>query len=272
MTSATRDRLARLARRPDADLAEAALLCGCEVDPHLDVEVGLLRLDALADRLRAQGFVAGDPERDAEALAEHLAADHGFVGDPASRDPEDALLHRVLDRRRGLPITLSILYVAIGRRLRVPVYPIALPGHVVTGIAGADRPVLLDPFHGGRRVDEDELARRVEQVSEGRLAFRRSMLRPAPTPLLLRRLLNNLTQDYLRAGQPADALWTVELKLLLPSKLPEDERARGELLVRTGRFDLGAAAFEDYLELVGPDAPGADEARHAAVRARAQLN
>ena len=273
MPEDTRQRLLRLVRRPDADLAEAALLCAAELPASPDVDATLLRLDALADDLRSRGFVSGEPEHDAAALTEHLAGRHGFHGDAAGyHDPANSLLGDVLDRRRGLPITLSILYVGIGRRLEVPAFPIALPGHVVTGIGGRDRPVVLDPFHGGRLLDEAALSARVEELTGGRLAFRRSMLRPSPAVNVVRRLLNNLTRDFTNADRPADALRAVELKLLLPNRLPDDHRVRGELLGRIGRFDEAALAYERYLEAVSEDAPDREEVRRAAIQSRARLN
>ncbi len=274
MSEATRSRLARLVRRSDADLAEAALLVAAEADPTVSVDGTLLRLDALADTLRVAGFRAsGEPSRDGAALAAVLAGERGFRGhDAGQRAPEDALLDRVLDRRRGLPITLSILYVAIGRRLDVPIFTIALPGHVVVGIGGADRPAVLDPFHGGVELDEAAVADRVRASTGGQLEFRRAMLRPAPAVNVVRRLLNNLTNDYTVAGRHRDALWTVELKQLLPNALPDDARIRGRLLDQLGRFDEAAAAYETYLDAVGPDGVDAADVRRAAIAARARLN
>lgn len=272
MPPPTRDRLLRLVRRTDADLAEAALLVAAEADPALDVDAALLRLDALADQLRTRGFRAsGDPQVDGPRLASELGEHAGFRGhEPGERRPEDALLDHVLQRRRGLPITLSIVYVALGRRLQVPAFPIALPGHVLVGVG--DRPVVLDPFHGGVELDEAAVAERVATLSGGQLAYRRAMLRPAPAVNVVRRLLNNLTRDYVQADRPRDALWTVELKQLLPNRLPDDHRVRGHLLERLGRFDVAAAAFEAYLQEVGPQAPDLEEVRRAAIRARARMN
>ncbi|MTV26589.1 tetratricopeptide repeat protein [Nitriliruptoraceae bacterium ZYF776] len=271
MSGSTRDRLLRLVRRNDADLAEAALLVAAEASPSLDVAAGLLRLDALADQLTTTGFRAtGDAAADGRELAARLHA-AGFRGHaPGERVPEDALLDRVLDRRVGLPITLSIVYVALARRLDVPAFPIALPGHVVVGVG--ERPAVLDPFHGGLELDEGAVADRVRQMTDGRLAFRRAMLRPAPAVNVVRRLLNNLTRDYTDRDRLREALWTVEVKQLLPNRLPDDHRVRGRLLDQLGRFDEAAAAFEDYLDAVGPDAPDRDEVQRAAIRSRARLN
>jgi regulator of sirC expression with transglutaminase-like and TPR domain len=274
MSDATRARLAQLVRRIDADLAEAALLVAAEAAPDLSVDATLLRIDALVDTLRVDGFrAAGDPAVDAAALADALGAVRGYRGhDPGARVPDDALLHRVLDRRVGLPITLSILYVAVGRRLHVPAFPIALPGHVVVGVGGGDRPTVVDPFHRGVELDEAAVADRVHASTGGQLGFRRAMLRPASPAGIVRRLLNNLTHDYHAVGAHRDALWTVELKQLLPGPVPADDRVRARLLDQLGRFDEAAEAAEAYLEAAGPEAEDAEEVRRSAIRSRARLN
>lgn len=271
--ASARDRLVRLVQQRDADLGEAALLICADADPQLDVEAQLLRLDAIADGLRTSGrALSGDPVADARLLADYLAVEQGFHGDEESyHDPRNGLLASVLDRKRGLPITLSILYVAIGRRLRLPVFPIALPGHVVAGVAGGERPVVLDPFHGGRLLDENDLATRVHELTGGALSFRRHMLRPADTAALVRRMLNNLTRDFASMHQYAQALWSVDVKLALPNAMPDDHRVRGELLAKVGRYDEAAGAFRSYVELA-PDAVDADEVRGLAIHALAKLN
>ena len=273
MSSASRERLRRLVRRPDADPAEAALLCCVEVEPQLDVDAALLRLDALADRLRTTGFSPTPPQTAAVELARELAEEQGFSGDAANyHDPDNALLSRVLETKRGLPITLSIVYVAVAQRLGVPAFLVNLPGHVVVGLGDDSPPVLLDPFHGGALLDEQAAAARVEHATGGRLPFRRAMLRPAPTPMVVRRLLNNLTRDFERAERLRDAVWTVELKLLLPNQHPDDHRDLGRLLHRLGRYDTAADAYEAFLEATSTEAPGREEARRAAINARAQMN
>lgn len=280
MSDATRSRLARLVREPDADLAEAALLVCAEVEPELDVEAELLRIDALADGLRTGGGLpdADDAHAIADALATYLGGTLGFAADEEDpRDPADALLTRVLDRRRGLPSALTILYVAIARRLHLRVFPIGLPGHVVAGVAGVagtgdDRPVVLDPSRGGAVLDEHAIADIVRVGTQGRLEFRRAMLRPAPAPAVLRRLLNDLTRDFTDGGDLEDALWTVELKQLLPASPVDDHRARGELLFHLGRYRAAADAFEAYVEHAEPGSPDLAEVSRMAIRARAKLN
>lgn len=285
MSEATRRRLVRLVRRPDADLAEAAFLVAAEAAeredrPDLDVDTALLRVDALADAARTDGVTpTGDPTADARALARTIGEVRGFRGHgPGARVPDDALLDRVLERRRGLPISLSIVYVALARRIGVRAFPIALPGHVVVGVAGSHDPtasgraVVLDPFGGGSLLDEGAVADIVATATDGRLTFHRAMLRPTPAVDLVRRLLENLTRDYTVAGRVRDALWTVDVKLRLANHLPDDHRVRGRLLEQVGRYDEAADAFERYVDVAGQDAPDLAEVRRDAVRSRARLN
>ena len=273
MTEDVRERLVRLVRRSDADLAEAALLCALGCAPDLDIEGELLRIDALADGLRSQHPDLASSVAAATALRGHLGVGLGFRGDPdRTHLPDASLLHRVVAERHGLPLTLSIVYVAIARRLRVAAYPIGLPGHVVVGIAGGEHPVTLDPFHGGVLLDEPALVERVHEATGGRLAFRRAMLRPTPAVRIVRRLLNNLSRSLVHAERFAEARWAVEVKLALPNRVTEDHRELGALSLRTGRFDAAADAYERYLELTEGDTPERQAARRAAIEARARLN
>jgi regulator of sirC expression with transglutaminase-like and TPR domain len=273
VTTSTRKRLAREVRRKDADLAELALCICAERDQDLDVDAALLRVDALADGLLTRGSLTGDPPEDAAALAAYLAGEQGFTGDVEDyHDPVNGLLTEVLDRHRGLPIVLSVLYVAVARRVRIPAWGIAHPGHYYVGVGTPDRPIVLDPFHDGAVVEQEELAARLRAATAGRIDFTRAHLRPAGPATTTRRILNNLTRDFTNRGELEDALWTVECKLVLPNALPDDHRARGELLSHLGRYLRAAEAFETYLGVVGEAAVDADEVRAQAVRARAKLN
>lgn len=272
MAHSDRQRLARVVRRSDADLAEAALCVCADLTGDVDVDVQLLRLDAIADALRVRGPVTGDAERDAALLVDELAGQRGFTGNHDDYyDPDNALLTRVLDRRQGLPITLSVLYVSIARRVGMPAWGIALPGHYYVGIGTRDRPVVLDPFANGRIVDRDELAERIRTATAGRVEFTRAHLRAANAATTVRRILNNLTRDYTNRGQLSEALRAVEVKQVLPNSPPDDHRVRGELLAHLGRYREAAEAYETYLT-IAPDATDAAEIRTQAVRARAKLN
>jgi len=272
MSAETRERLARIVRAPSCDLAEAALLCCAEIEYDLDIDLQLLRVDAIADGLRTSGYELTPASAAADALGRYLAGDLNFVGDVENYgDPANSLFTMVLDRRRGLPITLSILYEAVASRVGIPAFGIAAPGHFVLGVGSADDPIVVDPFAGGAILDEDALRDRVRSATGGAFGWSTEYLRPAPAPAVVRRLLTNMTRDFIAVGDAENALWTIELKQLLPGSPPSDMRDAGELLIGIGRYRDAANALEDYLEQA-EDAADAEEVTRIAARARAKMN
>lgn len=280
MSQSSRRRLAEIVREPACDLAEAALLCCMEVQPDLDIEVELLRLDALADGMRSGGFVPDGPEDNARALAGYLAGDLGFSGDVLNyHDPRNGLLTSVMDRREGLPITLSIVYIAIAARLGVRAFGVNAPGHFLVGVSGSSipeldssvRPAILDPFHEGALLADEQVEELVRAATSGLVGFARSMVRPAAPAQVIRRLLDNLTRDFLAEGDAEDALWTVELKRLLPGAGPADTETHGRLLIQLGRYLEAAQVLEDGADEAEPG-DVTDQLSRMAMRARAKMN
>lgn len=254
--SQQRVRFAEVVRSEPVDLGLACLLIGGEVDRSLDVDASLAALDALA--ATARPLV---PRVGVAAMAEGMRlALQDFSG--SAEDYEDlrsSLLHSVLERRRGLPLLLSVVWLEVAARLDVPAYAVALPGHVVVGIGDPeDEHVLVDPFAGGRLLD------------------------PVDAPLLspndlLLRLLTNVRALTTRQPPSLDVartrLWAVELSLLLPRHPLELRRERGELLVRLGAHLDGAEELETFaMAVADADEAAADVARREARLARAQLN
>lgn len=254
--SATRKRFAEVVRSEPLDLGLACLLVGGEVERSLDVDASLARLDALA--ATARPLV---PRVGVAAMAEGLrVALQDFSGSAADYDDlRSSLLHSVLQRRRGLPLLLSVVWLEVAARLDVPAYAAALPGHVVVGIGDPeDEHVLVDPFAGGRLLPEAEAP----------------VL--APDELVLR-LLTNVRALTARQAPSLEVartrLWAVELSLLLPRHPLELRRERGELLVRLGAHLDGAEELETFaLAVADADEAVADAARREARMARAQLN
>lgn len=271
MSRATRVRFAEVVRAEPVDLGLACLLVGGEVDPGLDVDAGLAALDALAAAARPHVPAGADTRTAAAGLRAALGGAAGFAGAWSDYDDvRSSLLHEVLRRRRGLPITLSVVWVEVARRLGVPAQPVPLPGHVVVAL-GAGEPVHVDPFAGGRLLDTDDLAARVRAATGGPL--RPEHLAPADPVGLLLRLLTNVRVLAARQGSleaARTARWAVELSLLLPRHPLELRREHGRLLVRLGDFPGGAAELEAYADVV--DGAERDGARREARLARARLN
>lgn len=245
---------AALMERPDdeVDLAEAALLVARDAYPELAVADYLGRLDEMA--VEATGGLAPDADLDTRLVALvtwYTAA--GFRGNLADYyDPRNSYLNEVMDRRLGIPITLALVLIEMGRRVGVPLTPVGLPGHVVLGWVGPGEPFWLDPFRPQTRMTEADCQRRVEEVYGRSLTWDPQWLAPlTPRPFLLR-LLNNLRGVYLARGEPGRVLPVLEKMLLLTPDELSLMREIGILYLDAGRVGLGARYLEYYLEHAAP--------------------
>jgi regulator of sirC expression with transglutaminase-like and TPR domain len=248
-------RFVALASQPAHDwpLDEAMLLVAAHAHPALDVAAEQERLDRLA---------AGVAEPTVDALRRHLFVDEGFAGDRATyHDPRNSLLPDVLDRRLGIPITLSVLMMEVGRRVGVGVDGIGLPGHFVArSRAAPDR--YVDAFDGGRELDADGCRALVAALAPA-VAWDDAFLVPVPAPAIVARVLANLAGAYRRAGDRRGLCWVLGLRLELPGATAQERRELGVLLGASGRFDEGATVLEVSHE---------DRDQAAAARLRARLN
>ena len=268
-----RDRFAELAAAPDPalDLGEAALLIDAEEDPPCDLDAALDRLDALADAVgpRLRG-VASARERLDLVLA-YLVRELGFRGDETDYDdPRNSCLHTVLRRRRGLPITLSVLLIEVGRRVGLEVVGVGLPTHFLAHAPELPG-VYIDMFHGGRLLSEFEVRTLLRTRTQGAVEFEPAMLRPVTTRQILLRMLQNLKQSYTRRGKLDRALAASDRILLLTPTLAEEHRDRGLLQIQRRAFRAAVDDLNRYLSL----APMADDrhiiaARASEARARAK--
>jgi regulator of sirC expression with transglutaminase-like and TPR domain len=227
------------ARAERPDLAMLCLLIGAAADPELD-EAGLDAAQAELDRLAGElPYRPGGPRSWAVALRELLGERYGFRGSATDYQRLDSsLLHRVLERRRGLPILLSVVWVEVARRAGAPVYGVALPGHFVVGFGppeDLERQVLVDPFDGGRVLAGGDAELMVAGAGAARLEP--SMLQPAEPLSVVMRILNNIRSWAAARPERSDVgLWAVELSLLVPSHPARLRYERGQLLVRRGDF------------------------------------
>lgn len=247
-----RRRFASEVSRPDAlvDLARAALLVGAEEEPQrADVERCLARLDEMGEQARARAVRDGGSR--VEALNKFLFEELGFVGNESDYyDPRNSMLHQVLGRRTGIPITLAVVYMAVGRRAGLRIEGVGLPGHfIVRAFENEEsKGVLVDPFNR-RTTDEEECQARMDAIYDGRLELSAEHLRTVGARLILARMLGNLKAVYVRAGLFQRALAAVERILLLnPSDLDE-RRDRGMLLAQLGRLNEAVADTRTYLNL-----------------------
>ncbi|WKK27442.1 transglutaminase-like domain-containing protein [Streptomyces olivoreticuli] len=271
-----RRRFAEAAREERPDLALLCLLIGTEADPtagEAAIDAAQIELDRLAGLLPALGRGAA-PGQWAAALADLLGERCGFRGSPADyRRLESSLLGEVLQRRRGLPILLSVVWMEVARRAGAPVYGVALPGHFVIGFGEPyGSHVLADPFDGGRQLSEDEAGLLVAGATGAPLEP--SMFSPAEPLEIVLRVLNNIRAWAAARPERSEVqLWAVDLSLLLPSHPARLRYERAELLVERGDFVGGAREMEEYAEVIDALEPTvAQSVRREARAARAMLN
>jgi regulator of sirC expression with transglutaminase-like and TPR domain len=249
-------RFSGLLALPEADLPldEAAFLIAAHAHPALDPDDWLVRLDEIAGRCAAS--------RSAASLAEALFADLGFAGNTEDyTDPRNSLLDDVIERRLGIPITLSILMVEVGRRTGVPLHGVGMPGHFLVG-AAAEPGTFVDPFHRGRVLDAAGCREIFSSLSGPNAPFLDEYLAPTGTRAVLLRVLNNLQRSYLERGA-VDAVWVARLRLRFVELPDRDRRQTAALLGSLGRFGEAAEELDDL-------AGGLDEATAAAVATEAR--
>ncbi|WP_286252633.1 transglutaminase-like domain-containing protein [Streptomyces graminofaciens] len=268
-----RRRFAEEARAERPDLATLCLLVGAAGDGALDeagIDAAQIELDRLAGLLP---YRPGGPRAWALALAELLGERCGFRGTAGDYQRlGSSLLHTVLERRRGLPILLSVVWMEVARRAGAPVYGVALPGHFVVGFGPPEEQVLADPFDGGRVLSGGDAETLVVGATGAPLDP--GMLSPADPLDVVLRILNNVRAWAAARPERSDvALWAVELSLALPSRPARLRYEWAQLLVRRGEFLRGAAALEEYAEVVASvDEAAAERVRGEAAGARALLN
>jgi regulator of sirC expression with transglutaminase-like and TPR domain len=228
-----------VARMPEdaVDLGLGALLIAQIEHPQLDPYRELKRLDELAVR-------AG--RADVERLRRFLFDDEGFRGNADDYyDPRNSCLNDVLDRHLGIPITLSVLAIEVGRRLGLRVHGVGLPGHFMAMGDG----VLFDPFNGGVAVSRDEAGAVVARVLGRAVPLEDAHFAPVPKAQILLRMLANLRRVYVDREEWAKARAVMERLMLVDPEAPGHVRDYGTVLMKEGDFARGAAQWERYLSL-----------------------
>jgi regulator of sirC expression with transglutaminase-like and TPR domain len=257
--SAARRRFADLVARRDVPLAEAALAIAEEEYPRLDAGRYLGELDALARQVLARA-AGHDPASMLRALRTVLFAEAGFRGNADDYyDPRNSFLNEVMERRVGIPITLSVVYLDVAARAGFPAQGVSFPGHFLVKHVTAGREVFVDAFDGGELLSADDLRARHRARASGHELDPRA-LEGVAAQQILARMLHNLKRIYAERGDDARALWVVDRLLLLSPDDPVERRDHGLLAARLGGVNAAIADLEAYLA-AAPDAADAGEVR-----------
>jgi regulator of sirC expression with transglutaminase-like and TPR domain len=202
----------------------AAFCLAAHAHPTVDVDEQCARLDRLARRCPTPTF---------DGMRAYLFESLGFRGDTRDYgDPENSFLDSVLERRVGIPISLAVMMMEIGRRIGVPVHGVGMPGHFLVMDAARDD-VWCDPFHGGAVYDVEGCRRLFARVHGNARGFSRAMVAPTDPHVIIARMLANLEGGRL-AADPIAMGWLCELHMSLPD-LPAGQRERLSMTRRAVR-------------------------------------
>jgi regulator of sirC expression with transglutaminase-like and TPR domain len=259
-----------LARADDRiELARACLMIAEDAYPGLDVDGYVNDVERLALRLRTRLARDAGAEDKVVALNEFLFDELGFSGNADNYyDPRNSYLNEVIDRRTGIPITLSVLYMELGRKIGLPLEGVSFPGHFLVRVRMRGGMLVLDPFSGGEPQGEDELRARLERVvpreATGGVPVRDlpldQFLEPATHRQILARLLRNLKGIYRQAEQPERMLDVLNRALVVTPDSASDLRDRGVVYQQLQCYRAALRDLNDYIAR-DPEAADADEMR-----------
>lgn len=244
------------------DLAGAALTLACIEYPELDPRSYLQRLNWLASRVKGTLRSNSGARETISTLNRVLFEEEGLRGNRDDYyDPRNSFLNDVLDRKLGIPITLSVVYMEVARRVGFPFAGTAMPGHFLLKhydvLAGE---IIVDAFDRGRILSPGDCRSRVTEIYRGEVEFKPEFLRPVTRREILIRLLNNLRQIYLTTCNHTKGLLVLDLLLAIPPRSAEMLRERALVRLQLDQYVGAAQDLANYLKL-SPDAPDADDVR-----------
>lgn len=251
-----------IAALPDEriNLAEAALLIAADEYPGLSVEAYLDRIDEMAAVLRRRLRQDISTTDAIIALNHYLFQELGFAGNTEEYyDPRNSFLNDVIDRRLGIPITLSILYLEIGRRIGLPLHGVSFPAHFLVKCTVRDGAIVLDPYAKGASLGLDDLVARLKSWRGGiepDPELVRNLLAAAGNREILARMLRNLKGIYLQRGDLTRALAAAGRSVTLLPDEADEYRERAAIYLKLECFRAALADFRRYLTLK-PDAADA---------------
>lgn len=246
------------------DSAAACIAAAARGEERFEPDSGVEALDALAAECPAVDFAT---------LARWLFVTEAFAGNREDyTDPRNSYLPDVLDRRLGIPITLTLVMMEVGRRRGIGVLPIGMPGHFLAGDA-LDPERFCDPFHGGVLLDRAGCERRFVELHGPAVAFRVEMLAPVTHAMLLDRMLANL-QHRAFSERHRDLAWLTRLRLAIPGRSPLEAEALAGLLAESGHWALSRREYDTLLAAARArnDAPAQARIERALVALRARAN
>jgi regulator of sirC expression with transglutaminase-like and TPR domain len=239
------------------DLAYAALLIAKTEYPTIDIDNYMEKLDEMAHvvhkRLKGELSVV----QMIFAINDYLYREQGFAGELDNYyDPRNSFLNDVLDRKRGIPLSLSLLYMEIGKRLGLQLQGVSFPGHFLVRLPVEVGHIVLDPFSGGASLSKDDLVFRLLRrydVKDDRDELLSRIMMPASNSEILLRMLNNLKSSYVRDQDYQRALNATQFIMTIDDHEPEELKDRALLYDKLECPRAAAEDYHNYLELAPDD-------------------
>ena len=252
----------------DVSLAEGALLIAAEEYRDLDVDSYLKRIDEMGSTLRRRLRSDISTTEALIALNRYVFEELGFSGNADDYyDPRNSYLNDVIDRRLGIPITLAVLYIEIGRRIGLPLHGVSFPSHFLVKCVLREGAIILDPYARGASLGVEDLQQRLQAIAQDvelDQSVLKSMLTAAAPRDIFARMLRNLRAIYMNRGDRLKALGASNRIIMLAPGAAEGYRDRAELYLELECFRAALTDFRSYLRLK-PDAHDSDTVtRHIA--------
>ena len=261
-----------LASREPVPLARGALLIAKEEYPDLNVDHYVDRLSELAREAEPIVSAGNDTVEKVQSLSHFLFEQKGFEGNrDAFSDPRNSFLNDVIERRLGIPITLSVIYLEVGRRLGLNLYGVSFPTHFLVKAVDERGELLIDPFSGGIILTLEQVKAKLAEIYRQPVELHPAMLKSAGARQILVRMLRNLKGIYAGASDWARSLSALDRILMLDPRAVEELAERGQVYERLECFKAALDDFQSFLSLA-PEHPAAEVAREAVLRLVRQVS
>ncbi len=251
--SLARQRFLQEVRQPEEqiNLEKAALYIAQEASPDLEVEEYLNTLDTMADEVRDRLPEEPYPLRMVQLINRYLYEDLKFSGDSEDYyNPQNSFLNSVIDRRMGIPITLSLVYLAIAKRLDFPMVGVGMPGHFLVRPDVEEMELFVDPFNEGEILFQQDCLDRLRKVYGQPIEMQPKYLETVTPRQFLARMLTNLKLVYLDRNEISACLAAIERILILFPDAPFELRDRGLIFFQINRWIEARQDLENYLEVL----------------------
>jgi len=260
LTNSDKNAFKKLLNQPDNDisLAKAALMIARLEYPELNIEEYLLKIQTMAREINNRLPVTANAAEILKQLNHVLFIEKGYEGNSdAYYDPRNSFLNDVIERKLGIPISLSILYIELGHALGLPLSGVSFPGHFLVKLEISDGAIVLDPYFGGISLNEDDIEERLREYYGAKLnkSHTHGILASSSNKEIILRVMRNLRNLYMQEENWQKALPLADIMVEMDADLPDALKARAAIYDQQECHIPALADYSAYLKLTS-DNPG----------------